>query len=346
MNKYVCSILLLIIYPVLISFLFNKENNTLTQCHEDECVKSISLVDSIKNSLIKHGLNHTIQHIDQHKRTNNENIYIWEKKTNDFLILYHENHALENHFSYEANRLLAKTCPDNKCDIHKITTHLTEFVDTKNNGFTQYNWYDDVSKKNIIKKSYTDKVNNIYNNNANKTIYISSNFTSNQSDNEINYTKLSIQIISFILFIVLWYLLDIDTLLKSKYYLSTYIFWAIIAVNFIKLLNVKKYQIHIIDQEKLNNRLYQNAGILAGLTLSISLFFRAFLNIGFDRKIAKHILLLYTISFIFAIFSLMHVPMKHTLHNLQTKYYIKNEFLYLTCFFFVLAIVSISLHFQ
>jgi len=339
MNKYIFSILLLIIYPVLIQYLFSKKNINPTNCREYECKKSVYVVETIKNSIIKHGLNHTIQRMEQLIQTNYDNIYIWEKKNNNYFILYHENSALKNKFTPEANRTQAKTCP-------KITTHLTKFVDTQNNGFTQYNGYNDIAKEFTVYKAYTDKINNVYDENINKTIYISSSFIKNENKNEIDYNKLYIQILSYIMFIILWYTLDNDELLKPSYFLSQFIFWIIVTLNFIKLLNIRKHTTHIVDQEKLNDKLDKIAGILAGITLSISLFFRAFLDIGFDRKIAKHILILYTISFIFAILSLIHVPTKLTLNNLQIKYYIKNEFLYSTCIFFILSIISISLHFH
>jgi len=112
------------------------------------------------------------------------------------------------------------------------------------------------------------------------------------------------------------------------------------------MINIRERIIHIQDQESINTRLDQIGGILAGLTLSLSLFFRAFLDIKFDRHVAKHILYLYTLSFIFAIASLLHVPSERSLKILQIKYNIKNEFLYLTSIFFTLSIIGITVHFK
>lgn len=349
MNKYVYSIILLIVYPFIIQYIYNNKDGSKSNqiCDDNECEKAISLVRSIKNSIIHNGLTETLKHMKQYPHTyEKEGIYIWEKRNDANVILYHKNHELFNLFTYEANQALSKVCPENKCDLNKITLHLNEFADAQNNGFTQYTWYNNNTKEYIGKKSYVEKIQNIYEDNINKTIYISSGFEVKNHTNEIDYANAWIQICSYIIFVVLWYIVNIDKLLNPSDILSNGVFWAIIILKYIKLFYVHKNTIHMQDQEKLNSRLDQIGGILAGLTLSISLFFRAFLNISFDRKIAKQVLLLYTISFIFAILSLMHVPTKHTIQNLQIKYYIKNEFLYLTSIFFILSIISISLYFH
>jgi hypothetical protein len=364
-NKYTISIFVLLctlLYIHTREQLIETENNHTSQvnpdkfiptfnneCVEDNCRLSVSITETVKNIIIKEGLENTINNMKKYphkyQTKKGDYVFIWKKANKeDYFILYHTNDNINNSITYESDKKLIDVCPTGNCNLTKVIHTMTLFADDNDKGFVEYIWYDSITKEEVLKRSYVEKIRNISTGNTNETIYIGSGSTVELTYNPTDYTTLLINVIFYIVFLLLWYSTNIEHILNIT--IANTIFTIIIVLKFIYMINIHKHVISIKDQELLNTQLNQIGGILAGLTLSLSLFFRAFLDIKFDRRIAKNILYLYTLSFIFAIASLIHVPSKNTLQMLQIKYNIKNEFLYLTSIFFTLSIICITFNFR
>lgn len=360
LNKYTISIVLL--FPTLF-YIYKRERRieheninpdtfitTLNnKCDEDNCRMSVSLTETVKNTIMKEGLQHTIKNMTKYphlyETKKGDYVFIWNKTNKgDYFMLYHTNEIIHNSLTYESDKKLSKICPTEHCKLTDVIHTMTLFADDNEKGFVEYIWYDSITKEEVLKRSYVEKIRNITTDNKNETIYIGSGSTVERTHTPTDYNALTINIVFYFIFILLWYSSNIDELLNNT--ISNIIFACVILLKFIFMINIHKQIISIHDQDNMNTQLDQVGGILAGLTLSLSLFFRAFLDVKFNRNIAKNILYLYTLSFIFAIASLLHVPSERSLETLQIKYNIKNEFLYLTSIFFTLSIIGIAFHFK
>lgn len=296
-----------------------------TKCN-DYCRLALSQVYDLKNIISEKGLIDTINIIHKqpsHFETESGNQFIiWTKTNKKIDVLY-------NSQDYDTSESLEK---------------MSSFVDHHEKGFLDYEWYSHKNKRTYKKRAYIEKVFNLPKDNVHNTVYISSIFTlHNQNQDSILYSVI-VSILFYLTFMFLWYILDIDTLLENQY-LSLCIFSVVLLLKLVNLTTIHKYSMNVNDQEKMISHIDQIAGILAGLTLSLSLFFRAFLNSGFQKQIAKKLLLLYTISFIFAIVSLTHINIDRTFENLQFQYDVKTELLHLTSIFFIISVLGITIHY-
>ena len=319
------------------------------KCKDDNCRLSVSITETVKNIIRKEGIEYTIKNMVKYphlyETKKGDYVFIW-KKTNkdDYFMLYHTDENIHNSVTYESDKKLLKICPTGHCKLTDVIHTMTVFADENEKGFVEYIWYDTVTKEEVLKRSYIEKVRNISTENNNETIYIGSGSTVNRTYTPTDYNTLTVNITFYFLFLLLWYVSNIDELLNKS--ITNTIFACVVLLKCIYMIHVRKHIINIEDQVNMNTRLDQVGGILTGLTLSLSLFFRAFLDIKFNRNIAKKILYLYTLSFICAIASLLHVPSERRLEIVQLKYNIKNEFLYLTSIFFTLSIIGITYHFK
>jgi hypothetical protein len=112
------------------------------------------------------------------------------------------------------------------------------------------------------------------------------------------------------------------------------------------ILSSKKRRVLIEVQEKNLEKVILAGGILAGLTLSLSLFFRAFVNVGIKKDISVRILKLFTVGFIGAILTLNDIPTERNFKNILVKTQIKNNFIFIASIYFVVSVLAIIINFK
>jgi len=144
----------------------------------------------------------------------------------------------------------------------------------------------------------------------------------------------------------LWNILNIESLLKSSPYVKN-IFFIIVTIIFsIMILKSKESIVKVEIQENRLEKRVIAGGILAGLTLSLSLFFRAFVNVGLEKDVSIAILKLFTVGFIGAILTLNDIPSERNFKNILIKTHIKNNFILISSIYFILSVLAIAINFK
>lgn len=323
-------------------------------CETDNCFTSMSITKLVKDMIHKNGLEYTINSMlaepKKYQTYKGDYVFIFRKikdeKNGGYKALYHSHPGIHGLPTLQGNKNMLKTCPSGKCDVVKVIREIGNFTNEHNNGFIDYTWYDPVTKDTIIKRSYVEKLKDINYRGDNIPLYIGSGFTMKDVKENLDITLLIINIISFIIFVLLWNMLDIEFLLKTSPMVKNVFFIVVSFLFSTMILSSKKRRVLIEVQEKNLEKVILAGGILAGLTLSLSLFFRAFVNVGVRKDISVRILKLFTVGFIGAILTLNDIPTERNFKNILIKTQIKNNFIFIASIYFVVSVLAIIINFK
>ena len=323
-------------------------------CKDDNCFTSMSITKLVKDMIHKNGLEYTVNSMiaepKKYQTYNGDYVFIFRKiddeKNGGYEALYHHHPGIHGVPTLEANKNMLDTCPSGKCDVVNVIREIGDFTNKNRHGFLDYTWYDPITHDTVIKRSYVEKLNNINYKGENIPIYIGSGHTLKAERDNIDKSLLLINIFSFLLFMFLWNILNIESLLKSSPYVKN-IFFIIVTIIFsIMILKSKESIVKVEIQENRLEKRVIAGGILAGLTLSLSLFFRAFVNVGLKKDVSIAILKLFTVGFIGAILTLNDIPSERNFKNILIKTHIKNNFILISSIYFILSVLAIAINFK
>lgn len=332
-----------------------KELNSVVKdlCKDDHCFTSISITTLVRDMITTNGLENTINAMvaqpEKYQTYKGDYVFIFRKipdeENGGYKALYHSHKGIHDKPTLEANKNMLETCPSGKCDVVKVIRKIGDFTNEHKQGFLEYVWYDPVTNDTIVKRSYVEKIDNLKYKDEVIPVYIGSGYTLKQENTQVDYNSLIIYIITYLVFISLWNILEVSELLRDAPMLKNGVFIVVTMIFAVMVLAGKKRIVNIDDQEDALQKRVVVGGILSGLTLSLSLFFRAFVNIGMNSN-TKRILRLFTAGFIGAILTLIDVPTERTFENVLIKTQVKNSLILITTIFFTLSVLSIIINFK
>ena len=332
-----------------------KEVNNVVKniCKDDNCFTSISITTLVKDMITTNGLENTINAMianpKKYQTYKGDYVFIFRKiddeENGGYKALYHSHQGIHDETTLQANKNMLATCPSGKCDVVKVIRKIGDFTNEHGRGFLEYVWYDPVTNDTIVKRSYVEKIDNLKYKDETIPVYLGSGFTLKEENTTVDYNSLLIYVSTYIIFLLLWNALEVGELLKDAPMLKDGFFLVVTLIFGVMILAGKKRIVNIDDQEEALQKRVVVGGILSGLTLSLSLFFRAFVDIGLDHN-TKRILRLFVAGFIGAILTLLDVPTERNFENVLIKTQIKNSLILITTIFFSLSVLSIIINFK
>ena len=321
-------------------------------CNTDGCLLSISITNLVVELIEKKGLKETVNILKanpkKYQTYKGDYVFIFspvkEKSLGGMINIYHPNKGLHNTDAITGEKEIHKTCPADKCPYVWNLKKMGDFIKKYKEGINIYSWYDNRTKDMVIKRSYVKRLENVEWKGKKITLMIGSGETILHQENQNDYTSLVIHSLKLFAFLFLWKFLQLSILFSNIPVIKNLIFTVLVFIQFVILYNTKKRDVTLATREKELSRVLTVGGLFAGMTLSISVFFRALLSSGdieFEFGSEKKILYVFATAFVFSILIINRYPSQNTTQNLLIKSQIKNSLVFLTSFLFCVAIIGI-----